>query len=257
MDDDDVDAALDAFFGEDALLEALQDAPDMEAQADAFKVPGAPQQKKAAFSQPFACGVEEDLETQMSSDSSSFAVVERQQGQHRKSSREQTLSGSNCATNDAKASNPSAVGRRPAAKGKATRTWRGTMVVILTSLVIWACILIVWGGPGDVGSTSVSTLDGTLASEAAPAGSKKEKLTWKDIRLPGWAAAGSDEGSLGTPAPRGRVDVSLSSASAVSGNATGEALDGNNTNATAGDGAAKSHQRSRRGARQHGIGAGH
>eukprot|EP00434_Breviolum_minutum_P032321 symbB.v1.2.028582.t1/scaffold3039.1/size118299/6 len=39
MDDADADAALEKFFEEDALLEALQDAPDMEAQAEVFKVP--------------------------------------------------------------------------------------------------------------------------------------------------------------------------------------------------------------------------
>jgi len=249
MDDDDVDAALDAFFGEDALLEALQDAPGMEEQADAFRVPGAPARSASARTQPFAHHgeEEEDIETQSPNDTTSFAV--ERQG-HRKGSKDRTRSGSNGAsTHDARASNPGAARSRLAAKGKGTRTWRGTMVVILTSLVIWACILMVWGGPGEVGTTPLSPGDGSLA---APTGPRKETASLKDIQLPGWAAAGTDEGS-GTPAPRGRVDVSLSSASAV-GNTSGEVMDGNNTNASA---VAKTHQRSRRGSQQRGIGAGH
>mmetsp|Transcript_66795 Transcript_66795/g.156544 ORF Transcript_66795/g.156544 Transcript_66795/m.156544 type:complete len:207 (-) Transcript_66795:14-634(-) len=179
--DDDADAALEKFFEEDALLEALQDAPDVEAQAAAFK---ARSSRSTSARAERSEGSESQAGCQM-----------RAAAQAPPTSRESAPSQS-----DVEA--PGASGRRRV-KG---RSWRGTMAVILVSLVIWAGLLTVWSPP---------ELWPDVASAEMPA-KETMRSTPRPIQLPGQSSTNETRAA----GPRGRVNVSWSSLDMTAGNAT-------------------------------------
>ncbi|CAE7794942.1 unnamed protein product [Symbiodinium necroappetens] len=186
--DDDADAALEKFFEEDALLEALQDAPDVEAQAAAFKARSSRPTGRAERSE----GSESQAGCQM-----------RAAAQAPPTSRESAPSQSDLEA-------PGSSTRRRV-KG---RSWRGTMAVILVSLVIWAGLLTIWSPP---------ELWPDVASAEMPA-KETMRSTPRPIQLPGQSSTNETRAA----GPRGRVNVSWSSLDMTAGNAT-DALPENTT----------------------------
>ncbi|CAE7028661.1 unnamed protein product [Symbiodinium sp. CCMP2456] len=182
--DEDADAALEKFFEEDALLEALQDAPDASAQAAAFKARSSRPPARAERSE----GSESQAGCQM-----------RAGAQAPPSSRDSAPSPSDLEA-------PGSSGRRRV-KG---RSWRGTMAVILVSLVIWAGLLTVWSPP---------ELWPDVASVEMPGSKETMRSTPRPIQLPGQSSTNETRAAIAA-GPRGRVNVSWSSLDMTAGNAT-------------------------------------
>ncbi|CAE7498873.1 unnamed protein product [Symbiodinium natans] len=198
-DDDDADAALEKFFEEDALLEALQDAPDMEAQAEAFKARSEGSRQKDEKSSTRSEGPQTKAGLQMRATASAAQA-----------SREPAGPGHGSAPQSFDVEAPGAPGApgpgRRRAKG---RSWRGTMAVILVSLVIWAILMAIWS-PAELWPhvPEVSVATEGLVKEMA-------RNTPRPIQLPGHSSANETRAA----GPRARVNVSWSSLD-ISGNAT-------------------------------------
>eukprot|EP00439_Symbiodinium_sp_Y106_P075264 s1430_g14.t2 len=219
--DDDADAALEKFFEEDALLEALQDAPDVEAQAAAFK---ARSSRSTSARAERSEGSESQAGCQMRAAAQEFRVFvpgfggaasvqfERREsaGSHPAgTARRRALAVAQApptsresAPSQSDVEAPGASGRRRV-KG---RSWRGTMAVILVSLVIWAGLLTVWSPP---------ELWPDVASAEMPA-KETMRSTPRPIQLPGQSSTNETRAA----GPRGRVNVSWSSLDMTAGNAT-------------------------------------
>ncbi|CAL1151811.1 unnamed protein product [Cladocopium goreaui] len=186
---DDADAALEKFFEEDALLEALQDAPDMEAQAEVFKVP------KPSTAAPAAPAAEV---TPVAGTSGTAAL-----GSAARARRTEE------AMSTLEIEKPGPATRAPVPRAKAGRSWTGTMLVVCISLSIWLLILWLWNG----------TDENELWPAPAPSHSQDWWRRAPAIRLPN-----NDTGAAAMDASveRVRVDTAWSSAD-VSGNATSNA----------------------------------
>ncbi|CAK9065990.1 unnamed protein product [Durusdinium trenchii] len=198
MDDADADAALQKFFEEDALLEALQDAPDMEAQAEVFKVPKPSRPASTAAAVP---DVVPDVVPP--------APVAGELRRHRREERgtleiEKPTSG-------ARASRPE--------RRKSGRSWTGTLLVICISLVIWLIILWLWS-PSELWPEA--TNKDARPKAPAPAAAA--------IRLP---SANATDAEAAPGARGGSVEVAWTSAD-VSGNATSADVSANRTEVTDG-----------------------
>ncbi|CAE7228671.1 unnamed protein product, partial [Symbiodinium pilosum] len=174
----------------DALLEALQDAPDVVAQAAAFKArsEGARALHKSAERKTEEEGANSGC--QMRASAAQAQATTRGEVQ----------------SFDVEAAG--AAGRRRA-KG---RSWRGTMAVILVSLVIWAILLTVWSPPELWPHVpDASTATGGQAKEVV-------RSTPKPIQLPGRS---NETLAAVIASPRGRVNVSWASLD-ISGNLSEE-----------------------------------
>eukprot|EP00435_Cladocopium_sp_Y103_P039289 s52_g10.t1 len=217
---DDADAALEKFFEEDALLEALQDAPDMGAQAEVFKVP----KPATAATAPAA-------------PASPVAGTSPALGSAARARRTEEVAMS---TLEIEKPGPAAPSRAPVPRAKAGRSWTGTMLVVCISVSIWLLILWLWNG-------------GTDENELWPAPAPSHSQDWwrraPAIRLPSnndtTAVTAAMDASV---AERVRVDTAWSSAD-VSGNATAtNAATGNATatNFTSGEGIGRRIRKGRR-----------
>eukprot|EP00931_Biecheleriopsis_adriatica_P080413 TRINITY_DN53769_c0_g1_i1.p1 TRINITY_DN53769_c0_g1~~TRINITY_DN53769_c0_g1_i1.p1 ORF type:complete len:255 (-),score=48.78 TRINITY_DN53769_c0_g1_i1:20-784(-) len=206
LDDREADAALDAFFEEDALLEALQDAPDFEEQAEAFKVPGS--EISAVGSKSRQPG---ETSPRIAPQIRTARGPVQRAAMPELSSSSRLPQASPSSTDDRTSKprqsngNAEASQRRLPRSGKGSQSWRGTMVVILTSLIIWATLLTLWG-PDEL-------MPAFETSSFSPKEQSGRRKSWKAIQLPGWSLSGigSEEASVPVAAARGRVDVSWSS----------------------------------------------